>query len=237
MTTISIFAVIISLIVGVTGYFTTNNLFVAIGIALVCVIYYVIFLSPLLKKYYSRLIRVHECYYFINAFLITMSVKSSLNDAYASATAKASKGFQNEMNHMGDLNVTERLLYLRKYFNLSIYKMFINIVNLYLEQGGDILANGKSVISETIRMEEYCTKVDRLGKRKAFEFALLWAMTFVVLLVMRFGIADFYLQMMKNPMFLVLICAFYLVFVVSTHVFVNKFAFLSLKEDVINEKL
>lgn len=228
-------AVLIALAVALTAYLTTDNLFVALGVLAVLLIYYFIFLDKPLKRYVERTLQVHECYNFVNTFFITMSVKNSLIDAYESGLVDPSKTFRKELEQLEDMDVLDRLVYLRKYFNLSIYRLFINIVNLYQEQGGDILALGEPVVNETVRMESYVRRVDLIGKRKAIEFAILWLMTFGVLLIMRFGIKEFYDMMLASPMFVAMICLFYLVFLLSLHVFVKRFVFLSLKEDQLDE--
>lgn len=224
-------ALFIALALGGIAFLTTENIYVTAAVPVVTIAYYFVFLAKPLKKYDERVLRVHECYDFINSFLITMSVKSSLGEAFASATQNPSKPFKVELSQLEAMDVPDKLVYLRKYFNLGIYKLFVNVVNLHQEQGGDILALGEPIMQETVRMEDYVKRTAFIGKKKAGEFAALWLMTFGVLLIMRFGISEFYGRLVENAFFLVLISLFFLVFILSIHIFVSRYVALSIKED------
>ena len=223
------------MMLGIVVYLTTNNLIVAGVLFFVALAYFMLVAYKMIKNYVSRVRRTHECYKFINAFLITMSVKSSLTEAYISGTLNASPEFKKELEDLENMVVEDRIIYLRRYFNLAIYKMFLNVLKLYQDQGGDILALGDTLMEETTLVETGVTKSFNIGISKLTEYSILWILTLIILIFMRFGMNEFYLTMLGNRFFFFSLIAFFLFFIASFHIFLSKFTKLTIKEDVIDE--
>jgi len=233
MNAVSIIFIFIALLIGVIAYLTSFNLIIGIAIALIFIAYYFLIARRLFKRYFTKIDQIHCCYFFINSFIITLSVKESLDDAYESGTRITNKNFNDEVNELSSMALNDRLVYLRKYFNLAIYKMFLNVLNLYQDQGGDILTMSDCLMRETTRTEKSLTESISLGNRKLFEFGLLWLMSFAILLFLRFGISDFYIKMVQSYYFVGLLVGFFLVSLVSIHLFVCAYTSLRIKEDKI----
>lgn len=179
--------------------------------------------------------RIHAGYHFINSFIITLSVKDSLEEAYQNGLRMAPQNLIEETNEIENMTVLEKITFLRSYFNLAIYKMFINIVAMYQEQGGNILAISDSLLRECTRVEKTLAESKSIGNMHLVEFITLWLLSFFILVFLRFAISQFYFQMISTPLVIGLISGFYLIFLVSIHLFILKFVSLSIKEDVIDE--
>ena len=111
--------------------------------------------------------------------------------------------------------------------------MFINVIRLYQDQGGDILAMSDALLREATRTEKSLTESVSISHRKLFEFGLLWIMSFAILLFLRFGISEFYTKMVMSNMFVALLVAFFIVSLISIHLFVCSYTSLEIKEDKI----
>lgn len=231
MNTINIVFILISLGVGIVAFLTSFNIIIGIAITLIFLAYYFFIARKMFIKYLQKIDQIHCCYHFINSFIITLSVKESFDDAYESATRLTNKNFSDEVNELSSMPIENRIVYLRKYFNLAIYKMFLNVLKLYQDQGGDILAMSDSLMRETTRTEKSLTESVALGNRKLLEFGVLWLMSFAILLFLRFGISEFYEKMITNYMFIILLVGFFLVSLVSTHLFLCSFTSIKIKED------
>ena len=120
---------------------------------------------------------------------------------------------------------------LRTYFKLALYKMFLNILEIYQEQGGNILTMSENVLRESTRLEKTVTESSSIGIKHIVEFILLWGMSFGVLLFMKFGLTDFYQKMLSDPIFVPLIFIYFLICLASIHLFLNNFLNLTIKED------
>ena len=108
--------------------------------------------------------------------------------------------------------------------------MFLNFLEIYQDQGGNILSMTDNLIRECTRTEKTLMESYNLGIKHLIEFITLWALSFAVLLFLKFGVGDFYNKMLDNPIFVPLILVFYLIFLLSTHFFLKSFTNLSVKE-------
>lgn len=227
----TLIAIVVSLVIGGIAYLCSNNYYVAGGLTLVYLLYYLVIAMKKIKKYLANNERIHHCYHFVNSFIITMSVKGSLDDAYNNAIQGASGEFSDIVSELENMAVMERLEYLRQYFNLAVYKMFINVINIYQEQGGNLLSMGENLIQETTRIEETLNKSNSSIKKILVEFFVLWIISFGVLIFLRFGIPDFYETMLKSLPFFISLIVFFVLFLFSLHVFLTRATKLYIKED------
>ena len=228
-------ALLISLVTGGLAYLSSDNYIIAAVITLVYLLYYVIFARKRISLYIEKNNRIHFCYQFINSFVITMSVKDSLEDSFTNATQGATGEYEETIKELSDLNPMEKVNYLRKYFNLAVYKMFINVLDIYQEEGGNLLTMSDALIQETTRIEDTLNKTNNVIKRIAVEFGILWIISLGVLIFLRFGVSDFYQTMLSSIPFLVTLILFFVLFLVSIHSLVRRATELYIKEDNLSE--
>lgn len=224
---------LLSLVTAVLCFLTTENIYFSLALFLLFILYFFIFQFKKLNKYFSLISRVHSCCFFINAFLITLSVKESFSEGYASGLKVKDSRLQLFANELKDITDYEKVKYLRNYFKLAIYKMFLNVLEIYQDQGGNILNMSDNLIRECTRTEKTLLDSYNLGIKHLVEFIVLWALSFGILLFLKFGIGDFYNKMLNNPIFSPLIFVFFFIFLFSIHFFLKSFTNLSIKEDVL----
>lgn len=234
MKKVDVFYILLSLVIAFTSYLVTETIYIPVGVFFVYVIYYFLLIRKRIKKYLNKIEVVHACYNFINSFIITLSVKESYEEAYQNGLRTAPKSLLEETIEIENMNITERISFLRSYFNLGIYKMFINIVEMHQEQGGNILTISDSLIRECTRVEKSLVESTSIGNRHLIEFGVLWLLAFLILIFLRFGLSQFYMQMIENTLVIALVTFFYLIVLISIHLFLIKFSTLSLKEDIEN---
>ena len=230
MKKIDIVFIILGIFLGILCYCSINNIIFSVAILVIFVADYFIFMRKKFIHYFSLIERVHTSYHFINSFIISLSVKDSLEDAYQSGIRINNSRLNDETNALTEMPVIERVKYLADYFNLSIYKMFLNVLDLYQDQGGNILNMADNLLRECTRTEKTLSDTRSIGYKHLTEFLILWLMSFVILLFMRFSIQDFYLMMLKNQFIGPMIFMFFLICVVSINLFVNAFTNLTIKE-------
>ena len=234
MKKIDLIFIISSLLISISAYLATMQIFIPLGIFVIYVLYYFLLIRKKISQYLHKSEVVHSCYHFINSFLITISVKESLEEAYQNGLRVAPKSLLEETNEIENMTIMERINFLRSYFNLAIYKMFLNVVNLHQEQGGNILTISDSLIRECTRVEKTLNESTAIGNRHLVEFAVLWLLSFFILIFLRFAISQFYSQMISSFIMIAFISGFYLIFIVSVHLFLINFTSISIKEDVEN---
>ena len=230
MKKIDIIFVILGIFLGILCYFSTINYIFSIILLVIFVADYFIFMRKKFVHYFSLIERVHTAYHFINSFVISLSVKDSLEEAYQNGIRINNARLNAETKELNEMAVLDRVKYLYGYFNLSIYKMFLNVLDLYQDQGGNILNMSDNLLRECTRTEKTLSDTLSIGYKHLTEFLILWLMSFAILLFMRFSIEEFYLMMLKNVFIVPLIFMFFLICVGSINLFINSFTNLTVKE-------
>ena len=228
--------IFLAFFLGFLCFITTFNYIYAAVLSLIFTIDYFVLMRKRITHYFDLIERVHTSYHFINSFVITLSVKNSLEEAYQNGIRINNLRLNLETKQLTEIPTVERIRYLRGYFNLTIYKMFLNVLDLYQDQGGNILSMTDNLMRECTRTEKTLSETLSIGYKHLTEFLILWLMSFAILVFMRFSIEDFYLMMLKNVFIVPLIFVYFLVCVVSINLFVNAFTNLTIKEETTNEK-
>ncbi len=218
------FALTIAIVILLVAYLTSLNLIIAIATGIIYVAYYFLVAKKMLVNCLNNNKKAHECYNFINTFVITLSVKESLDEAYESATRNADGLFLEFLHGIKDMDSIGKLNYLTKYFHYSSYRMFTKVIALYQEQGGNILKMSESLLSENNRIEQASLDNENESKRKAVEFSILWFLGFLVLVFMRFALNNFYESMLKSIVFMILLVVFFLLVLLSIHIFIIRYS-------------
>ena len=229
MKKIDVVLIAVSLVVSFLCYLTTYNIFYSLIIFVLYLLDYFILLRKKMVEYEDEIERVHICYHFVNSFIITLSVKDSLDDAYLNATRVKGKKFSEMVNGTQNIPVVDRLKYLSDYFDLAIYKMFLNVFDLYQDQGGNILIMSENLIRECTRTEKTLSETVAIGYKHLIEFIVLWGLSILILVFMRFSIADFYLKMLNNTVVGLMVMLFFVISIASIHLFVGTFTSLKIK--------
>ena len=230
MKKIDLVFIFLGLFLGILCYFSTINIILSIALFVIFVADYFIFMRKKFIKYLSLIERVHTSYHFINSFVISLSVKDSLEDAYQNGVRINNARLNAETKELNEMAPLERTKYLYDYFNLSIYKIFLNVLDLYQDQGGNFLNMADNLLRECTRTEKTLSETLSIGYRHLTEFIILWLLSFSILLFMRFSIEEFYLMMLHNAFVAPLIFVFFITCVFSVNLFVNAFTNLTVKE-------
>ena len=214
MNSVLIIGIIVSLFLGVVTFISTNNFIFAIIALTLSAIYFVLIAMPKLKKSSLKVERFHSCYSFINTFVISLSIKGSIKSALDSTLENMSDDFHKNVQGLEEFNESDKLNYLSQYFKYHIYGLFVNLINLWSEQGGDIIDMSSHLVNEARLIEEYLTESARLNKKHVMEFGVLWLISLSILVILRFALAQFYQNIIKQLYFpfavlgIVLVCLF-----------------------------
>jgi len=230
MKKINVIFITLGIVFGGLCYVTTNNLIFSIILLVVFITDYFFLMRKRFVHYFSLIERVHTSYHFINSFLISLSVKDSLEEAYQSGIRINNARLNAETEQLTEMSVIDRVKYLKDYFNLSIYLMFLNVLTLHQDQGGNILSMSDNLMREATRTEKTLSDTLAIGGKHLKEFMILWIMSVGILLFMRYSLNDFYASMLKNNLFGYLIFIFYIICIASINLFVIAFTDLTVKE-------
>lgn len=230
MQKINIIFIFIGLLLSALCYLSTNSILFTALIAVIFILDFFILMRKRFVHYFSLIERVHVSYHFINSFVITLSVKDSLEDAYQNGIRIKNARLNAETEQLNEMAVIDRVKYLKDYFSLSIYLMFLNVVELYQDQGGNILTMSDNLIKECTRTEKTLSETLSISHRHLKEFITLWVMSLAILIFMRFSLKDFYMTMLKSSLFSGMLFVFFIICIISINLFVISFTDLTVKE-------
>ena len=215
--------IVASLALGGVAYFVSVNLYLAIGVALLFILVFCLIVNPAINKFQKVQQKRHECYTFVNSFLITMSVCSSLQKSFELATQTAQKDFKATLDAIALYETKERVEYLSNYFETPIYDMFLSVLDIYMEQGGDILKLSKTLMEELTRIEESALSLSKHAISILIQWIVLWAMSLAILVFVRFGLDSFYTYLSSSPSYLAMIVLYFALLLVSIMIFTQKY--------------
>ena len=237
MNQVVIIGIVISIVLGASGYLASGNIIVGIVSLVLPLLYFLLIARKMIHKYEVKITRFRECYHFINNFVVSLSIKNSVSAALESVIeAMPNKDFVNNEN-VDLFSVKEKIQYFSNYFRFHVYSLFIDLINLYEEQGGNILDMSRYLLEETRQVEDYVFRCQNIARRKMVEFAILWFLTLAIMVVMRFALSQFFSTISKQIFFPIGIGGIVLFALVSVHIAITKMCHLKIKGWDDNEKI
>lgn len=229
MSSFLLISIVISVVIGVITFLASNNYIIAIIALVIYLLYFLVFARKIFNKYQTKIVRFYECYHFINTFIVSLSIKSSLSSAYETAILTIDKEHVKELETIDSFEINDWLNHLNKYFKFHIFSLFIDLININEEQGGNILEQSKYLLEELRLNEEYISEGTLISKRKMTEFAILWVLTYVIMVFMRFALSSFFQNISKQLFFIIGILLIDVFCLLSIHFAIIKYTSLKIK--------
>ena len=237
MNNIILIGLIVSVIFGASSFIASNNYIVGGCCFLITLLYFVIFARQQFRKYQIKILRFRECYHFINNFIVSLSVKGSIPAAYDSTINSMPDSFISSIENIDAFSQKDKLEHLGKYFRFHVFSLFIDLINLYEEQGGNILDMSHYLLEETRQAEEYISASATIGRKRIVEFVILWTLTISIMVFMRFALSQFFDTISKQLFYPIGIGGIILFAIVSIHIAISKMCKLKIKGWNDNEKI
>ena len=201
-------------------FIASENIFSTISIFLITLLFFVLLIKRQIDKYQEKTRRYHQCYQFINSYLISLSIKGSLSAARESSYGTADKGTREVIDSIKDLDEEEKLSYLSKYFKFDLYHLFVDTIKVWSEQGGDILTMSQYLINQVRLKEEYLLYCESVHRSKLIEFFVLWGITLTILTSLRFALSQFYTRIVHAIFFQIAVVVLFLFVLLSIYLMV-----------------
>ena len=190
--------IVVSIVFAGITFIASQNIFSAISILTISNLFFVLIARRQINKSQQKIHRFHDCYQFINTFIISLTVKGSISSALESAYNVSDSGTKEIIDSIKELNDEEKLSYLCKYFKFDIYHLFVDLIKLWSEEGGDILKMSHYLVEQARLKEEYLITCQSINKSKTVEFVTLWAIALLILTALRFALSQFFDRIAKT---------------------------------------
>ena len=221
--------IVVSLVFAGVTFIASQNIFSALAILLVFIAFFVLIARRLINNSQQKIHRYHECYQFINSFIISLNVKGSLNAAMESAYNTSDSGTKEIIDSIKELSDEEKVSYLIKYFKFDLYRLFVDTVSLWNEQGGDIIKMSQHLIEQVRLKEEYLLTCQSINKNKSVEFIVLWSIALMILAALRFALSQFFTRISQTIFYQVAVVVTMLFALVSIYILIKRITNLSLE--------
>ena len=212
--------VIVSFVFAGVSYIASQNPFSSISIFVMSIAFFVLIARRQLNKTQQKIHRYHQCFQFINNYLISLNVKGSLSAAMTSSYEIMDEETKEIIDSIKDLSEEEKLSYLSKYFKFDLYHLFVDTVSLWNEQGGDILKMSRHLVEQVRLKEEYLLTCESLNKSKTVEFVVLWSIALVILTSLRFALSQFFNRISQTIIYQVAVVVVMLFALLSIYILI-----------------
>jgi len=210
-------------VIGCSAWLASESAYLTAVVGLSFGFYFLYWLPRMTKPFFNNGDRQRQCYQFINSFVIALSVKKTLGGALESVLGQVRDDLRTYINSNSSIDTMDILTNLRIRFPFRNYDMFLTIIDLYTEQGGSILKMSHLLLAN-LREEQNSYQARLIiAKRKLSNYVILWSMTLIVLVFARYGIADLFMNMASNPIFMMGLGAYFLFMLYAIHAWTTRF--------------
>ena len=208
-------SIVVSFIAGIACYIASNNIFLGLGCLGIYILTFVFLFLPILDSYDIKKKKSHEAYRFINSFIITLSATHSYSLSFESAMQGSSKELLTATDALTSMEDLAKAKCLEDYFCSPLYSMFIRVLDLYANQGGDVLRLSQSLLEEVTRVEETNRQKEKAGSKNLLQYLILWVVSTAIVVFLRFGLSSFFNAISHNLTYLICLCVYFAFMLVS----------------------
>ncbi len=212
---------LVSLLSSFASYYLTNNILFLIVTLFIFLAFFLIFELCFFRKEKNKIKKGKDLNVFIHDFFLTYCVNFSIEEAMQNGSIRTSKSFQENLKMLDEFKMMEKLEKLTDYFSSSLYFLFLKTVNYCENMSEDRVKTISFLLEENNR---YILNESNLEKRiaKAFgEFAILWIISFLILIILRFSINNYFAKLSTNIIYLSGIAIYFLFFLFSIYLFMQ----------------
>ena len=146
-----------------------------------------------------------QMYYWMQTLLTTLSIKKTITETFVNVVQQ----YQLKKEHWIDPYMSNDSLHalrnLKQRFTHPLYGLFLNTLEFYEVQGGDVLILFDSILQQTRLVEARRTEIQSLTKKYFFQWVFLWVLNLFILLMAKFVLLDLFDVMKTNLIFIAMI--------------------------------
>ncbi|MBQ7249978.1 MAG: hypothetical protein IJS37_01330 [Bacilli bacterium] len=212
-----------AVLLGGLAYLCSDKWFLGAGVGVAALACGTILYRPMLIAASRKSRLRHECYLFLHRYLITLSVTTSLEKAYETASEGFGEEFKTLNGSMETMSPRAKTEYLAGYFQSDTYKMFLSLLRLYLDRGGDVLKISGELMAEASNEEETEQSYEKEAKRKLVSYCFLWLVSLGILTFLRFGLSSFFQSLSNSWIYLGSVSVFFAFLLFSLYLFLRHY--------------
>lgn len=211
----------VSLLASLASYFLTNNTYFLIGTLVIFLAYFLIYEMLFKRKERRSLKRNKDLTTFIHDFFLAYSIDFSYDNALIASQANVSTALKEQIKMLEEFKGEEKLERLTDYFSSSLYQLFLKTIHLCNNFSEDRTKTISFLLEENNRYIFNQKNLQKSIWRALTEFSLLWIISFVVLVIIRFAVNSYFDRIIKNWIYLIGVIFYFVFFLFSIHLFMQ----------------
>ncbi len=188
------------LLISLLMMFLFNN-YIIFGAYFVLLLIYVIYLNNRLQKFQKKRKEYLSLLDFFNAYILSLSVKNSLNEALDDTLLISKGAIKDELIVIDASNPLDAFHYLANSFPYPLLDVFIDLLTIYEEQGTDIIHASFPFLQQVEQEKKHIIKEEYLAKRALIHFITLWLFTLIITATFKIALKDLFMAMSGNIFF------------------------------------
>ena len=221
--------IIVSIALAGLTFLASENIIIALVVLLLTNVFFIFVIKRQIDKAHLKIHRYHQCFQFVNSFIVSLNIKGSLSAAMQSGYDISDDATKEIIDSIKEMSEEEKITYLSKYFKFDIYHLFIDTVLLWNEEGGDILKMSRYLIDQARLKEEYLLTCQSIHKTKTIEFVVLWSIALSILAVLRFALSQFFSYILHTIVYQVAVVIIMLFTLLSIYILTMRVTTLELE--------
>lgn len=213
--------IMVSLLSSLASYYLTNNFYFLVGTMAVYLAYFLTYEFFFKRKERIKLKHNKDLTSFIHDFFLTYSIDYSLDKALQIAQENASSSLKEQVEMLKDFKSEEKLERLSDYFSSSLYQLFLKTIHLCNNNSEDRAKTISFLLEENNRYIYNRKNLQKSIWRGLTEFSLLWIISFLILIIIRFAVNSYFNQIIKTWIYLIGIAFYFVFFLFSIHLFMQ----------------
>lgn len=214
--------IVVSFALSGVNYIATQNVLSTVLIFFLSLLFFLLFVCRQMTKNQLKIHRYHQCYQFINTFIVSLNIKGSMSAAINSSYETSDENTREVLDSIKEMNEEEKIGYMCKYFKFDLYRLFVDTVKLWNEEGGDILKMSQYLVNQARLKEQYLITCETIHRQKTIEFVVLWSIALAILTMLRFTLSQFFERICKTMFYQISIVVIILFAIFSTYIFVSR---------------
>ena len=213
---------LISLIFGVIIYYFSLDLIISGCLAFSMFILIKFYLINKIKKNNNFKKSLSNFSHLANSLImqltVTPNVNSSLNEISSFLDEKENIILQND-----ELLIKEKLDSIENNYDFPLYQVFKEIIVLYDTQGGNIIDMSMRLLEQ---IDNYIKNIEEISLdnyKKIGEVLVLWGFSFAALFYVKHVLHNYYIEIVKENIFKIVIFLFFFMFVTSLFILTKKY--------------
>jgi hypothetical protein len=158
-------------------------------------------------------------FYFMNQFILTLSVKTSIASTLTELYPSLHPRIRRALDDDEGLPAIDTLKRLNVLFDFPLYSIFLHMIDIHIHHGGSIIDMTDMLLSRARREEIEWNEKRLATKKKLGQLMLLWLLNFLMIGFVRFGLSDIFIDVFPTLIFKLFILIFVVVFALSCFVF------------------